>query len=335
MKDFNQDFDPVEPVEFPIDTGEQLNIEVDHELEIPDFVFQTSADVEPKNTQPKVDKMKLSDYKINQNPIFWLCFTIITSYVTLFVSKNNYFPELEKVVFFIFCGIISIVVPIFVIKRNISFASCDKNVYRFTVLFSLGISALIECITFYICGDGYFDIVRNSNFYAVDIQLNLAILLSFIYILCVFAYFNIIYSMLEKNISHFYNILICTLSMSMILSQNLIKNIAFCFLLFYIRKVFSSVLPALIFLVVGFGVNVVFELLFIKYFMFNIMQYFVFGFIILAFILLDKSIVFFDKNEFYGIHSYPKIELPTKADLKIIYFGILFFAIYLVSFLEV
>ncbi|MFI3226922.1 MAG: hypothetical protein R3Y09_05845 [Clostridia bacterium] len=276
-------------------------------------------------------KFKISD---TNRQFLIIIYSIVVFYSLIYIEGQYAFAQYNSFIFLSLYAIIGFVLPILINIKCLKKPEnkFDKNSIKFSIFFGIGISMIIESVTFYIFEDTFLTIVQSSLTSNLEFTLpiNIAIVLAFCLIVVI--YFTGILTTLMKEYCPLYCILACATAFSIMYNGNTFKNIVLGFIIFYSLALFSQMKIPIILLSISSLVAILFENIYSKYYAFGIMHYYNFAFIVVGFFFILKAIKVMEKIMFYYKLQTIKFVSLTQKEMKIIWFAVLLLGIFIATY---
>ena len=263
--------------------------------------------------------------KLKSNPSNFAFIIIIYSIIILEISKNIKIQQINTFNLFLIYGIMGLILPVLFFREKQECEKLTKLAKRFAFLFCLGMSLLNQAITYYVYSDGYFNLIENSaishsNYSAFS---NITIYLIFTTIVFLFCN-NVIYARIIKENNEIVSVVLCAACFAIINNSNSFGiNFIFGVTVFSVAYALSNAKIALAYIYINSILHIIFVFIYKLYSSFDIMHYFVFLMIVLAFLILNKALNYLESLLFYKKIKLFSFESINKANLKVIWFIII------------
>lgn len=258
--------------------------------------------------------------------IIAMCFTFAI-YVLLKFYNDVYWVNLFGGYIYVILGFL---LPVILLKGNIRLIEFDKASVstKFVIYSAISIGIIVEVISYYITPSYYQILSKNilfQTFFPFNVLVELAIACLF------FMYFSKISELFSTEVRRTYCYLFCVIIFTATTNQP-IKNTILGIIAFYIMHYIENSNHAIVFLLISVCVSVLFRYMCYFYINFGIEHYFIFLFIIIAFIIFEKALKFAERmllrKEFERVVLYK----PNKIEGTIFWILIIFVGLYLVIY---
>lgn len=263
-----------------------------------------------------------------------IIYSVFVLYGCMFASKSYSFPQYNRFIFFGIYVIIGFALPILINLKNIKkpVNKFDKNLFAFSIYFSVGFSMILESVIYYIFSDSFLSITQNSWATSMEFSLPLNVLVILAFCIIMVVYFTSILNVLLTEFAPIYCILVTAIAFAMMFHGNMVKNLVLGLMFSMFIVQFSHMKIPIILLFSSTASNVLFEYIYGKYFPFGLMHYYNFIFVIIGFFLIMKSLKSMEKIMFYYKFKSVKLISIKQREMKIVWFAVLLIGIFIATY---